>query len=85
MLSSGLSLIRVIYKFYWISLHTCLRLVYQRYDPNFLAASLDEAYLDITDFCNDKGMTGGQVCQNDWRDTHLFPQITTSYYFFSSF
>lgn len=37
-------------------------LVFQKYDPNFLAGSLDEAYLDITNFCNDKQMTGGEVC-----------------------
>lgn len=36
-------------------------LVFQKYDPNFLAGSLDEAYLDITNFCNDKQMTGGEV------------------------
>lgn len=39
------------------------RKVFQKYDPNFLAASLDEAYLDITTFCNDKGMTGAQVAE----------------------
>ncbi|XP_057788133.1 DNA polymerase kappa isoform X2 [Salvia miltiorrhiza] len=39
------------------------RKVFHRYDPNFLAASLDEAYLDITNFCNDKGMTGAQVAE----------------------
>lgn len=36
-------------------------LVFQKYDPNFLAASLDEAYLDITNYCNDKGMTAAEV------------------------
>lgn len=36
-------------------------LVFQKYDPNFLAGSLDEAYLGITDFCNDKQMTGREV------------------------
>ncbi|GER36915.1 DNA polymerase IV [Striga asiatica] len=39
------------------------RKVFQKYDPNFLAASLDEAYLDITNYCNDKGMTAGQVAE----------------------
>lgn len=39
-----------------------MHLVFQKYDPNFLAGSLDEAYLDITNFCHDKGMTGGEVC-----------------------
>lgn len=45
-------------------------LVFQRYDPNFLAGSLDEAYLDITNFCNDKQMTGGEV--NDSALSFLF-------------
>ncbi|CAA0807471.1 DNA/RNA polymerases superfamily protein [Striga hermonthica] len=39
------------------------RKVFQKYDPSFLAASLDEAYLDITNYCNDKGMTAGQVAE----------------------
>ncbi|KAK6159198.1 hypothetical protein DH2020_006512 [Rehmannia glutinosa] len=39
------------------------RKVFQKYDPNFLAASLDEAYLDITSYCNDKGMTAGEVAE----------------------
>lgn len=38
-----------------------LLIVFQRYDPNFLAGSLDEAYLDITNFCNDKQITGAEV------------------------
>ncbi|KAL6545892.1 hypothetical protein OROGR_009766 [Orobanche gracilis] len=37
------------------------RKVFQIYDPNFLAASLDEAYLDITNYCNDTGMLSGEV------------------------
>ncbi|KAL8541590.1 hypothetical protein ACS0TY_002742 [Phlomoides rotata] len=39
------------------------RKVFQKFDPNFLAGSLDEAYLDITNFCNDNGMSGGQVAE----------------------
>jgi len=35
--------------------------VYQEYDPNFTAASLDEAYLDITKVCKERSMTGGEV------------------------
>lgn len=36
--------------------------VFERYDPNFMAASLDEAYLDITKVCQQRGTTGGEVC-----------------------
>lgn len=35
--------------------------VFRNYDPNFMAASLDEAYLDITDVCRARGMVGAQV------------------------
>uniref|UniRef100_A0A0E0KGB1 DNA polymerase kappa n=1 Tax=Oryza punctata TaxID=4537 RepID=A0A0E0KGB1_ORYPU len=37
------------------------RKVFQRYDPNFVAASLDEAYLNITKVCFDRGITGEEV------------------------
>lgn len=56
---------------WWADLH----LVFQKYDPNFLAGSLDEAYLDITNFCHDKGMTGGEVClvmTCAWIETLIF-------------
>lgn len=36
-------------------------LVFQKYDPNFIAASLDEAYLDITNVCQERGITGADV------------------------
>ena len=36
-------------------------LVFQKYDSNFMAASLDEAYLDVTDVCKEKGVTGEEV------------------------
>lgn len=39
------------------------RKVYQEYDPNFTAASLDEAYLDITKVCKERSMTGGEVAE----------------------
>lgn len=35
--------------------------VFHEYDPNFMAASLDEAYLDITKVCKERDMTGGKV------------------------
>lgn len=36
--------------------------VFEKYDPHFMAASLDEAYLDITEVCKERGMTGDEVC-----------------------
>ncbi|KAI3698734.1 hypothetical protein L2E82_42517 [Cichorium intybus] len=39
------------------------RKVYHEYDPNFTAANLDEAYLDITKVCKEKGITGGEVAE----------------------
>ncbi|KAL5218832.1 hypothetical protein ABZP36_019516 [Zizania latifolia] len=37
------------------------RKVFQRYDPNFVAASLDEAYLNITKVCIDRGITAEEA------------------------
>ncbi|XP_056163568.1 DNA polymerase kappa isoform X1 [Syzygium oleosum] len=39
------------------------RKVFQRYDPNFIAASLDEAYLDITEVCKERGVSCGEVAE----------------------
>ncbi|XP_065616324.1 DNA polymerase kappa isoform X1 [Quercus suber] len=39
------------------------RKVFQTYDPNFMAASLDEAYLDITDVCKERSMTSGEIAK----------------------
>ncbi|KAJ8763532.1 hypothetical protein K2173_002415 [Erythroxylum novogranatense] len=39
------------------------RKVFQKYDPNFMATSLDEAYLDITDVCKERDMTGGEIAE----------------------
>lgn len=47
--------------------------MFKKYDPNFLAASLDEAYLDITSVGNERSMTAGDVCQNMDYD----PQISS--------
>ncbi|KAK4437980.1 DNA polymerase kappa [Sesamum alatum] len=54
------------------------RKVFQRYDPNFLAASLDEAYLDITNFCNEKGMTGEEVAEELRESVHKETGLTCS-------
>ncbi|KAH0920852.1 hypothetical protein HID58_020870 [Brassica napus] len=37
------------------------RKVFKNYDPNFIAGSLDEAYLDITEVCRERGLSGGEV------------------------
>lgn len=34
------------------------RAIFSRFDPDFEAGSLDEAYLDITDYCREHDMTG---------------------------
>ncbi|PIN07559.1 putative DNA damage inducible protein [Handroanthus impetiginosus] len=54
------------------------RKVFQEYDPNFLAASLDEAYLDITNFCNDKGMRGDEVAEELRVNVHKETGLTCS-------
>ncbi|VAI02591.1 unnamed protein product [Triticum turgidum subsp. durum] len=46
------------------------RKVFQRYDPNFFATSLDEAYLDITKVCIERGITGEEVA-SELRDAVL--------------
>ncbi|XP_038970286.1 DNA polymerase kappa isoform X2 [Phoenix dactylifera] len=37
------------------------RKVFRRYDPDFIAASLDEAYLNITESCNERGLSSEEV------------------------
>ncbi|XP_078430343.1 DNA/RNA polymerases superfamily protein isoform X2 [Wolffia australiana] len=39
------------------------RKVFRRYDPNFIATSLDEAYLDITEICKGRGVTREKVAE----------------------
>lgn len=39
------------------------RKVFQRYDDNFMAASLDEAYLDITEICKERGLSGAEIAE----------------------
>lgn len=43
-----------------------LLLVFQRYDPNFMACSLDEAYLDITDVCKERDIKSEEVKMVHW-------------------
>jgi len=40
------------------------RKVFQRYDPSFIATSLDEAYLNITSVCIERSITGEEVTMN---------------------
>ncbi|KAF9621196.1 hypothetical protein IFM89_016690 [Coptis chinensis] len=35
--------------------------VFQKYDPNFIASSLDEAYLDISEVCKARGVSSEEV------------------------
>lgn len=65
-----------------LSLWAHVLLVFQKYDPNFLAGSLDEAYLDITNFCNDKGMTSGEVCSEQCVISNFFAMPFISFWFF---
>ncbi|XAR52929.1 DNA-directed DNA polymerase [Bertholletia excelsa] len=39
------------------------RKVFQRYDPNFMATSLDEAYLDITNVCKERGINSVEIAE----------------------
>ncbi|XP_047250966.1 DNA polymerase kappa isoform X3 [Capsicum annuum] len=54
------------------------RKVFQKYDPNFLAASLDEAYLDITSVCKERGITSGEVAEELRQSVHLETGLTCS-------
>lgn len=40
------------------------QIVFQRYDPNFAAASLDEAYLNITNVCEERHIASEEVSRN---------------------
>ncbi|XP_027361380.1 DNA polymerase kappa [Abrus precatorius] len=39
------------------------RNVFRRYDPNFMAGSLDEAYLDITEVCKERNVNSEEIAQ----------------------
>ncbi|KFK35959.1 hypothetical protein AALP_AA4G060100 [Arabis alpina] len=39
------------------------RKVFRNYDPHFIAGSLDEAYLDITVVCRERGLSGGEIAE----------------------
>ncbi|KAF7043819.1 hypothetical protein CFC21_053129 [Triticum aestivum] len=54
------------------------RKVFQRYDPNFFATSLDEAYLDITEVCIERGITGEEVASELRDAVHQETGLTCS-------
>uniref|UniRef100_A0ACD5X245 Uncharacterized protein n=1 Tax=Avena sativa TaxID=4498 RepID=A0ACD5X245_AVESA len=54
------------------------RKVFQRYDPNFFATSLDEAYLDITAVCIERGITGEEVASELRGAVHQETGLTCS-------
>jgi DNA polymerase kappa len=48
------------------------------YDPRFESASIDEAYLNITDYCCLKEMTPAEVVEQMRREIHEKTQVTVS-------
>ncbi|XWS54679.1 hypothetical protein CRYUN_Cryun10bG0110300 [Craigia yunnanensis] len=54
------------------------RKVFWNYDPNFMAASLDEAYLDITEVCKERGITGGEIAEELRSKVHEETGLTCS-------
>ncbi|XP_012093124.1 DNA polymerase kappa isoform X2 [Jatropha curcas] len=54
------------------------RKVFQKYDPRFTAASLDEAYLDITDVCKERGIAGGEIAEELRTAVHEETGLTCS-------
>ncbi|KAK9800914.1 hypothetical protein WJX73_010443 [Symbiochloris irregularis] len=55
-----------------------VRAVLRLYDPEFECASLDEAYLDVTDYCQAHNMTGAEVAQALRSQVHAATQLTCS-------
>ncbi|XP_044481514.1 DNA polymerase kappa-like isoform X1 [Mangifera indica] len=39
------------------------RKVFHNYDPNFMVTSLDEAYLDITEVCRERGISSAEIAE----------------------
>ncbi|OMO73881.1 DNA-repair protein, UmuC-like protein [Corchorus capsularis] len=54
------------------------RKVFQNYDPNFMLASLDEAYLDITEVSKERGITGGEIAEELRSRVHEETGLTCS-------
>ncbi|CAA7023508.1 unnamed protein product, partial [Microthlaspi erraticum] len=54
------------------------RKVFGNYDPNFIAGSLDEAYLDITEVCRERGLSGGEIADELRASVHSETGLTCS-------
>ncbi|KAK1439970.1 hypothetical protein QVD17_05795 [Tagetes erecta] len=54
------------------------RKVFQEYDPNFMAASLDEAYLDITNVCKERDISSGEVAEELRQNVYKATGLTCS-------
>jgi len=55
-----------------------VREVFAEYDPNFQSASLDEAYLNITEYCNQYQRDPVEAVQQMRAEIHLRSKITVS-------
>ncbi|XP_058069847.1 DNA polymerase kappa isoform X2 [Magnolia sinica] len=54
------------------------RKVFQKYDPNFIATSLDEAYLNITEVCKERGVRGEEIAEELRTDVYEVTGLTCS-------
>lgn len=55
-----------------------VREILAEYDPRFESASIDEAYLNITEYCREKGMGPAEVVEQMRREIHEKTLITVS-------
>lgn len=55
-----------------------VRAVLVNYDPRFESASIDEAYLNITEYCDEHGMDPATVVEQMRREVHEKTSITVS-------
>ncbi|TLD21257.1 hypothetical protein PspLS_09110 [Pyricularia sp. CBS 133598] len=55
-----------------------VRKVLAKYDPRFESASIDEAYLNITQYCADNDLEPGEAVEQMRREVHLSTDITVS-------
>lgn len=55
-----------------------VRQVFRKYDPQFLARSLDEAYLDITEQCRQRGISSGEIAEELRKCVHEKTGLTCS-------
>ncbi|GMH03094.1 hypothetical protein Nepgr_004933 [Nepenthes gracilis] len=57
---------------------TLTREVFQVYDPNFIATSLDEAYLDITEVCKGRSLASEEIAEELRRGVYEKTGLTCS-------